>query len=182
MVGLRKSIQVIVKKPLQAQQKAKRVGDGIRVALHRGALRVEHGAKQRAPANFGRMRASIAKKGPEIAKTAIVYKVLAGAKYAKFVEFGTGPSGAKSRLLPVAREAMREMGYAHGPGEFFPPIDQIELWAKRKKIDPDLVFVIARAIGRRGIPAQPFLFPAFEEERPKIVDEIMQAARKAVTS
>jgi hypothetical protein len=128
------------------------------------------------------MRASIATKGPEIAKTAIVYKVLAGAKYAKFIEFGTGPAGAKSSLLPVAKKAMRELGYAHGPGGGFPPIDQVALWAKRKKIPEEAVYPIARAIGRRGIPAQPFLFPAFEEERPKIVDELTQSVRKAVSS
>lgn len=75
---------------------------------------------------------------------------------------------------------MAALGYKHGPGNFFPPIQAIELWAKRKNIDPELVFPIARAIGRRGIVAQPFLFPAFEKERPRIIEEVGRAVRKAL--
>jgi HK97 gp10 family phage protein len=69
--------------------------------------------------------------------------------YAPFVEFGTGPSGAGSPLSQTAIAYMRDVGYVHGSGP------------------------------RPGMPAQPFLFPAFEAVRPDIVGEIEKAIREA---
>ncbi|MDR7496843.1 MAG: HK97 gp10 family phage protein [Armatimonadota bacterium] len=181
-VGIRRSIALVVRKPLRAREQAERVGKEIRRVLQRGAFRIEADAKRRAPVNFGRLRSSIDTQGPDQVGTAVVFKVTVGAAYGKFVEFGTGPAGKRSALLPIAQQAMRELGYVHGPGDFFPPVRQIELWATRRKIPEEAVWVIARAIGRRGIPAQPFLFPAFERERPRIVGELLDAVRRAVAT
>ena len=74
----------------------------------------------------------------------------------------------------------------HGPPtEFgrragkFPPVDEIRAWAKRKGIPEDAAFLIARKIAREGTKAQPFLFPSFEEERPKFVRRLQRALEAA---
>ncbi len=43
--------------------------------------------------------------------------------------------------------------YGRKPGKKMPPIGPIELWARRVLGESGLGFVIARAIGRRGLPA-----------------------------
>jgi hypothetical protein len=53
-----------------------------------------------------------------------------------------------------------------GSRPHWPPIDPIRQWCRRHKIDEKLAFVIARKISKVGTPAKPFLYPAFEQERP----------------
>jgi len=48
-----------------------------------------------------------------------------------------------------------------------PPPDALSGWARRHGL-AGLEFVIARAIGRRGIKARPFLGPALEQEAPRL--------------
>jgi phage gpG-like protein len=43
-----------------------------------------------------------------------------------------------------------------------PPMEALEDWANRQGIDPDALYVIARAIGRRGIEGRLFLQRAYE--------------------
>lgn len=74
--------------------------------------------------------------------------VIAGSAHAAFVEYGTGPGG-------------------------FPPLAEMEDWVRLEGITPrgegvssdDLPFLIARAIARRGTPAQPAARPAFDANR-----------------
>lgn len=73
-------------------------------------------------------------------------------KYAKAVEFGTKPH-------PSATDG--EAARQH-----FPPPAALRPWMKRKGIDPDLDFLIARKIYRKGIAAFPYLIPAFNEVAP----------------
>src|SRR3972149_3856799 len=166
---MRIDIKTIVKKPFNDKLIARTVSEQISSILQKGAFRIEADAKKRATVAFGIMRASIHVFGPIIQQSQIYWQVIVGAAYAKFIEFGTGPAGKKSKLLPQALKAMRGLGYRHGPGNFFPPVDAIAKWAKRKGIDESLVWVIARSIGRKGIPAQPFLYPAFVKNIPKIL-------------
>lgn len=57
------------------------------------------------------------------------------------------------------------------PGRRPPPTGALRGWAQRHGIpaDPGTLFLIARAIGRRGIRPRPFLVPALERNRARIV-------------
>jgi len=60
--------------------------------------------------------------------------------YAIYVEFGTSPH--------------------------FPPVAALRGWAKRHRASE---WAVARGIARRGTPAQPFLYPAFLQEKPRFI-------------
>lgn len=46
-----------------------------------------------------------------------------------------------------------------GTRPHFPPIDALEHWAKAHGIP---AFLVARAISKRGLPARPYLYPAYD--------------------
>jgi hypothetical protein len=48
-----------------------------------------------------------------------------------------------------------------------PPAAALAGWARRHGVSP---YVVARAIGRRGVRAAPFLIPAYEKNRARIID------------
>jgi soluble lytic murein transglycosylase-like protein len=52
-----------------------------------------------------------------------------------------------------------------GSAPHFPPLDPIREWARRHGIPESAAYAIALNISRRGTPAKPALFPAFEQER-----------------
>ncbi len=64
----------------------------------------------------------------------VVAYIDANADYASYVENGTRPH--------------------------FPPVDALKDWAAKFLGDPNLAFLVARAISRRGTIARPFLGPA----------------------
>lgn len=103
------------------------------------------------PANTGTLKASGTVLPPEIKGTRIT--VTAG--------FG----GAAGRYAIWVHEGRR-------PGSRPPPTEAIKQWLHDKGGDEDLAFVIARAIGRRGIPKSgppsKFLERAFLERIPGI--------------
>ena len=114
-------------------------------------------ATRKAPENVGTLKRSI---GYEVSTETPVptwVKVGTNVEYARFVEFGRKPGKQ-------------------------PPYRNIEYWYRRKnKIGPDddvenAVNMIRRAIGRRGVEAQPFLVPAFEESLPNIQKYVYRLA------
>jgi hypothetical protein len=48
-----------------------------------------------------------------------------------------------------------------------PPVSALAAWSRRHGVSP---YVVARAIGRRGVRAAPFLIPAYEKNRARIID------------
>lgn len=84
-------------------------------------------------------------------------------KYAKAVEYGTKPH-------PSA-------GSAEAARKHFPPPKALRPWMKRRGIDPDLDFLIARKIYLRGIAAHPYLMPAFKEVQPKYEADIKKICK-----
>src|SRR5215204_2985436 len=46
-----------------------------------------------------------------------------------------------------------------------PPVSAVAAWARRHGVSP---YLVARAIGRRGVRPAPFLLPAYEKNRGKI--------------
>lgn len=87
--------------------------------------------------------------------------VYVDAEHAPFVEFGTKAKGAASALDDFGRRARASMGYVYGvaPGAPIPP-GSIDEWRGIRGIPDDLDFVIRQSIGRHGIAAQPFFWPA----------------------
>jgi HK97 gp10 family phage protein len=139
------------------------VGGAITVA----ALNIDAGAKGACLVDTGRLRSSIR---PTFVKGGLAASVGTNVKYAKFIEFGTGPLGASthSGQLPA--------GYVHGPA-YFPNPTALAPWARRHGA-PGAEYAIALAIYRRGgTRAMPFLGPAFEAEKPALLDRLREALK-----
>lgn len=120
----------------------KRLGLALLKAMRESAVLIQSLAKAKAPVFRGLLRVSIVQNVREEGNR-IVGEVGSALPYAQVVEFG------------------RNQGW-------FPPLENLRLWARRKLGDDRLAFPIARAIKRRGFKAQPYLGPAAEEANPRI--------------
>lgn len=197
MAGIRLPIQVLTTKALKSVVLAKRAVDASVRVLDRESKIMERDMKKAVPHAFGPLRTAIGTVGPKRGEgqgivpgalglfgSGVFFEVgVRGTKVGSFVEFGTGPAGAASEnISAVARQAMNELGYRHGAKGGFPPLEDIQKWAKRKGLpdDPDTAFLIARAIRRRGIKARPFVFPAFLARRDKIRSGVVAAVKKVL--
>lgn len=174
-------LKTVITKQLQAEQRSARVTQMLASALERSARKIERAAKHNAPVAFGQLRADIAAQGPQRRGTVVFWSVgVRNSNYAPFVEFGTGPAGAKSALSPEAQQAMADMGYSHGPGNFIPPVQIILQWVRKKGLPESAAWPIARQIGRAGLTAHPFLFPAYIAEKEKFAAAVARAAQMAL--
>mgnify|MGYP001954082947 CR=1 FL=1 len=120
----------------------------LRKIVAKAALNIQKEARRRAPVDTGRLRSAIV---PSFGNGGLLAIIAARTNYAAFVEFGTSPH--------------------------FPPPVALTGWARRHGM-AGMEFPIARAIARRGTPAQPFLFPAFEQERPRFLAEIIAEMKR----
>jgi hypothetical protein len=167
---------------------AEKAGPGLVKEMNASALTIEKSAKRLAPGNFGKLRQSIKHNiGEPLMKS--VYSDL---HYAPYVEFGTGKKVFKLKNGGVVDSKYR--AYAaqfkgKGKGDYYDFLQAILLWVQRKKLaqiqnsytgrrrtsQADLLLVaetVAWSILKNGVPAQPFLIPAYEEEKPKLVKRI----------
>jgi len=133
------AIDIEIRGLKETQRNLERIVRGLRGepylnAMRRGTLLVQRSAKQKAPVDTGRLRASIT---PEVRWRGNVAIGVVGSdvKYSAFVELGTRPH--------------------------FVPQQYIGRWARRHGMDDSGLFVSGKA--------QPFLKPAFEENKRKIV-------------
>ena len=142
----------------------KKVTKGIADEMSAAVLNIQKDAMRSAPVNLGKLRQSI-----QIDTTNPIFKkVYSTVSYAPYVEFGTG----KNVQVPAKYEAFAAQYKGKGrsaPGEFF---KAIQFWVKRKGIDPKLAYVIFRAILRNGIKPQPFMIPALEREKPRLIKRL----------
>jgi hypothetical protein len=184
MVGTKLPVQVFVRKALKAATLAKRAVDAAARELSREAFIMERSMKKNVSVNFDILRSHIGVVGPKREAgfvSGVFYEVgVRGVDYAKFIEFGTGPAGAATDLLPVAKEAMHELGYVHGSGNFMPPVKEIERWLRRKGLPLEMAWPVARAIGLRGMKPHPFIFPAYEERRAGIPSKVSRAVARVL--
>jgi HK97 gp10 family phage protein len=152
-------------------------------------LKIERDAKINAPVNLGTLRRSI---HAESLLNGLTGKVIVDASYAPYVEFGTG--GKVS--IPSGYESFA-MQYKGGKGgTYYDFLLAIIEWVKRKGITPkDSVYSvktqrrigsksqkfdqdvrmaqsIAFSILKKGIRPQPFLIPAYEQEKPKLFNRL----------
>jgi hypothetical protein len=167
---------------------AEKAGPGLVKEMNASALTIEKSAKRLAPGNFGKLRQSIKHNiGEPLMKS--VYSDL---HYAPYVEFGTGKKVFKLKNGGVVDSKYR--AYAaqfkgKGKGDYYDFLQAILLWVQRKKLaqrtnattgrrstsQKDLLRTaetVAWHILKNGIPAQPFLIPAYEEEKPKLLKRI----------
>lgn len=154
---------VTVKGAKELQKKLEQVAKDISGAPLINATRdatllVQRGAKQLAPVDTGRLRASII---PEIVKQVKSIQGIVGSNlsYAPYMEFGTG--------TVVGRAPHR------------PPSDALNVWARRHGIPSG--YLVARAIGRRGgLEGYKYLTGSLRMNTPKIERIFACAVRRVV--
>jgi hypothetical protein len=159
--------------------------------LTTSAKTISNNAKRKAPYSEGLLRGEIV---PDT-NVKFLKKVVAGAFYSPYVEFGTKkyvkvPTGVEAYAAGFRGKANR--------GNFEQFVDSIEAWMKRKGIKAatqidfggklkkvrkrsslsqaiaqrQLARHIALRIMQNGIKPQPFLFPAMDSETPLLIERI----------
>lgn len=135
------------------------VTEELEKAGKRAGLLVEAKAKGYAPVWRGHLRRSItstqAPFGTTVTPLLTTTRIGTNVPYARAVEFG------------------------RGAGKTPPPVAPIAAWLRSKGSDAP-PYAVARAIGRRGIPARPFLHRAFEELRGQIRQEFAQVPKRVI--
>lgn len=137
-----------------------RVDGGVRQAVHeaiwRGAEDLARAAKRNAPKAFSALTNSI--RAEQVGE--LHFRVATGTNYARAVEEGRRPGkmpGTANGLMEWVKQKTRQTG---------------------TELDRT-TFLIARAIGRRGIKPRPYMQPAFESQKDKIVARVQEAAHRA---
>jgi HK97 gp10 family phage protein len=162
---------------------------GVAEEISASTLKIERDAKRNAPVNFGSLRKSI---HAESMLNGLTGKVIVDASYAPYVEFGTG--GKVS--VPSGYESFAMQFKGGKSGTYYDFLLAIMQWIKRKGITPKdatysvksqrrigsksqkfdqdvrMAQSIAFSILKKGIRPQPFLIPAYEEEKPKLFNRL----------
>lgn len=123
--------------------------------LSRGAEEVARTAKQNAPKAFSNLLNSI--RAERV--SALQYQVVEGVNYGRAVEEGTQPHFPnRDALLPWVERVLGVSG----------------------KEARDKSFLIARAISRRGTPAQPYMQPAAEANKSRLFELVQQGVDEGI--
>lgn len=125
------------------------IGPALRRGLTRSALLVEGEAKRLVPVDTGNLRRTITHR-VDSAPIPTFAQIGTNAPYALYVHEG--------------RKAGKQ-----------PPVAALLGWARRHKANP---YLVARAIGRRGVKGRPFLKNALTAVRGQIDSALQQAARE----
>ena len=141
------------------------VGDEINSSVNT----IRNNAIRLATVNLGQLRGSIATDK----ESELTYSVAANASYSAYVEFGTGPQVN----VPADFKSYAQQFKGKSGGKFKDMVEALTLWVKRKGIgngknDKGLAYVIALSILRKGMRPQPFLIPAYEMEKPKLIQRL----------
>lgn len=148
-------------------------------------LKIEKDAKRNAPINMGSLRKSI----HATSKDKLTHYVEVGVSYGAYIEFGTG--GKVS--IPSGYEQYASTFRGKKGGTLSDMIEALTLWVKRKGLagtysvksgrrlgskstritqDEKLARFLAFKILKNGIRPQPFLIPAYEAEKPKLIERL----------
>jgi len=177
IVGFRETIESL-------QKKGQLLDTNIRAALNKIGFEVENGAKTKVPVDTGRLRSSIV---PQVSKSGGTYRLLVGSnvKYAPYIEYGTKPHFVPTRAIStwlkrhgLQQKVLERTGlWVHKKGKkWFVPFSaspSLKAWAEARGA------VERKAIHVSG-KAHPFLNPAFENVKPKVVNYLMQAIGAAL--
>lgn len=100
-------------------------------------------------------------------------KVVATARYAAYIEFGTRKfASSYVSTLPSDWAAYAATFKGRAGGTFKEFLLSIMAWCKRKGIDEAAAYPIARKIMIDGIKARPFLYPSVNKNLPLLVQDI----------
>jgi HK97 gp10 family phage protein len=130
------------------------------------------------------------------------YEVVAPTRYAAYVEFGT----KKKTNVPPGFEQYARQFQGKATGDFNDLLLAIAKWVKVKgiagvavkrfksgkrkgltgfagrkaqeRLDLDLAWTIAYSIAKNGINPQPFMYPALQKNRGKIIQELTRVVTK----
>jgi HK97 gp10 family phage protein len=151
-----------------------KVQQDIKDEINASALNIQSKAKRLAPVNLGQLRNSIYLKEKSV-KGGYVFTIGSNASYAPYVEFGTGGQVK----IPAGFDELADSFKGKKGGKFQDMVEALTLWVKRKGIgggkDKSIAYAIAISILRKGMRPQPFLIPAFEMEKPKMINNIKKA-------
>ena len=158
----------------------KKVQAEIKDEVGASALKIYSDAKKLAPVNLGTLRNTIYLVEQSVSQTKFMFSVGASAKYAPFIEFGTG--GKVS--IPTGYESYASQFKGKTGGTFKEMVLALTEWVQKKGIasgkqSKSAAYMIALSILRKGLRPQPFLIPAFEQERPKLKSRILNIIKNA---
>ena len=158
----------------------KKVQAEIKDEVGASALKIQSDAKKLAPVNLGTLRNTIYLVEQSVSQTKFMFSVGASAKYAPFIEFGTG--GKVS--IPTGYESYASQFKGKTGGTFKEMVLALTEWVQKKGIasgkqSKSAAYMIALSILRKGLRPQPFLIPAFEQERPKLKSRILNIIKNA---
>lgn len=174
-------------------------------AAKKGAIRIVAQAKKNAPADTGRLRSSISWEQLD----GLSIRISVHSAHAPYVEFGTGKyvdvpaelqdyaaqfkgkkgGGDFDEMVRYILAWMKRKGIKPGPQEQeYDAESGATIITKPKRVSrakreselQGLAWVIAAKLLREGMRPQPFFYPAFFQERPKILAEIQAIIKKAI--
>jgi HK97 gp10 family phage protein len=153
--------------------KGENIKEGISDELNAWALDTVTLAKNNCPVDEGFLRNSINANFSTPKK--LEAEITVGANYGAYIEFGT--RGYAARYVSTLPKDWKELassfkGGGGKNGSFKDYLIQILRWVKRKGIDEKAAYPIAMAIIRKGIKPQPYLRPAVNATRKKLIDRI----------
>ena len=158
----------------------KKVQTEIKDEVGASALKIYSDAKKLAPVNLNTLRGSIFFDSVSISPSQFMFTVGAKARYAPYIEFGTG--GKVS--IPKGYESYASQFKTKTGGTFKEMVKALMMWVEKKGIasgkqTKSAAYIIALSILRKGLRPQPFLIPAFEQEKPKLKLRIEKSIKNA---
>jgi HK97 gp10 family phage protein len=133
------------------------------------ARNIEKYAKESAPANLGKLGQSI--RAERINDT--LYKIVAHAPYAAYMEFGTGTKV----VVPDELKSIAAQFKGKKTGNFKTALKDIKEWCRLKGIPESAAYPILAKIMRVGITPKPFMYPALLRGR----QEYLKALKKVLS-
>lgn len=173
-----------------------KIGGIVDDVLNKGAEDIATLAKQKAPVDMGGMRAEISANNSLFLEKHITVNAF----YAPFIHFGTGKYAAEevARLPADWQQYAATFKGQRGGGSFDEFLRNMIEWVKRKGIagrfsvktqrrqkinagelqaTKQIAYLIVRKILKDGIRPHPFLFEAFEINRPIVVKNVETALK-----
>lgn len=162
-----------------------KIANDIAKEMSASTLKIEKDAKRLAPVNMGTLRQSI----HATSKDKLTHYVEVGASYGAYIEFGTG--GKVS--IPAGYQDYAATFKGNKGGSLDDMIKALTLWVKRKGLagtysvkngrrlggksaqtsqNEKLARFLAIKILKNGIRPQPYLIPAYEIEKPKLIERL----------
>lgn len=167
------SIKVTGIEAIQAKIAEPKFKANVNAALNAFALKAVSDAKTFAPKDEGILARSI---NFDPANDYTVF-LNVNVDYAAYVEFGTKKFAASYVSgLPRDWQAFAAQFKGKGNGTFKQFVLRLTLWAKRTgKIPVESAYVTALKILREGVKAQPYLYPAVNNNLPQLIKDLNNA-------